>query len=116
MAASCHAKVNKSMAGPDFRFQITCFTISDVAAGEFGLGIQFTAAYIFVVRRMQGRAVDAAAGFKADIVKRYFDGRDDFVLVAAACKGHGRRNTVAALSIVKRQIAAIQRLARRRRL
>ena len=45
---------------------------------------------------MQGRAVDAAAGFKADIVKRYFDGRNDFVLAAAACEGHGRRNTVAA--------------------
>ena len=51
---------------------------------RFGLGIHFATAYIFVVRRMQGYAVDAAADSKADIVKRYFDGRDDFVLVAAA--------------------------------
>ena len=81
----CQSEQVHSRAG-FFGFQITCFAVSDVAAGEFGLGIQFTAAYIFVVRRIQDCAVDAAARFKADIVKRYFNGRDDFVLVAAAVK------------------------------
>jgi len=85
----CRAAGFGGFAGADF-------AVSDAVAAEFGFGIEFAAADVFIVFGTEGVAADGAAGFEADAVHRDFDSGYDGVLVAAACKGHGRRNTVAA--------------------
>ena len=77
-------------------FARTGFAVSDAVAAEFGFGIEFTAADVFIVFGTEGVATDGAAGFEADAVHRDFDSGHDGVLVAAACEGHGGGYAVAA--------------------
>ena len=67
--------------------QLACFTVGNLIASEFGFGIGFAVADIFIVTRADGVAADAAAGFETDVVERDFDSGNDGVLVAAACEG-----------------------------
>ena len=85
----CRAAGFGGFAGADF-------AVSDAVAAEFGFGIEFAAADVFIVFGTEGVAADGAAGFEADAVHRDFDSGNDGVLIAAAGEGHGGGDAVAA--------------------
>ena len=86
----------EDLSGDVFGLQFAAFAVGDFAAAEFGFGIGFAFADVFVIARVQAVAVDGAAAFEAEVVHRHFDDGNDAVVVAAAAERHGCRNAVRA--------------------